>query len=170
MENVWNKATVPHKDWVFVGMEDLGVATHTCDMCSKENIRYVHTLTHDVAGLKFKVGGVCASHMLNISMEQVKEREREFKNGLKRAETARKKAEALKARQEEVRQLFFARFAQNEKGNHTLFVKGHRFTIFASKRTAGTYTLAYNNQFYDGLASVYAGIEKSFELYLPFME
>jgi hypothetical protein len=63
--NYWNRKDVPHKGWANVGCEDLGEATHTCDMCGKEEIRYVHTMYHPEATDYFKVGCVCAENMTN---------------------------------------------------------------------------------------------------------
>lgn len=63
--NYWNKKTVPHKGWMNQGCEDLEEATHVCDMCGKEEIRYVHTMYHPEASDYFKVGCVCAEKMTN---------------------------------------------------------------------------------------------------------
>lgn len=63
--NYWNKKEIPHKGWSNIGCEDLGEATHICDMCGKEEIRYVHTMYHPEAEDYFKVGCVCAEKMTN---------------------------------------------------------------------------------------------------------
>jgi hypothetical protein len=46
----WNKLNIPHKDWEYIGMEDLSedvypgdpIPYEQCEMCGKEKIRYVH--------------------------------------------------------------------------------------------------------------------------------
>lgn len=63
--NYWNRKEIPHKGWTNIGYEDLEEATHVCDMCGKEEIRYVHTMYHPEAEDYFKVGCVCAEKMTN---------------------------------------------------------------------------------------------------------
>lgn len=63
--NYWNKKNFPHKGWMNQGCEDLEEATHVCDMCGKEEIRYVHTMYHPEVENYFKVGCVCAEKMTN---------------------------------------------------------------------------------------------------------
>lgn len=60
----WDKKDVPHKGWMHIGVDDLGEATHTCEMCNKEEIRYVHTMYHPEAPDYFRVGCVCAENLL----------------------------------------------------------------------------------------------------------
>jgi hypothetical protein len=78
--NYWNKKTVPHKGWMNQGCEDLEEATHVCDMCGKEEIRYVHTMYHPEATDYFKVGCVCAEKMTN----DYKTPKEQLKNMMKR--------------------------------------------------------------------------------------
>ena len=63
MSYLWNKKSIPHKGWMNVGYEILDEATHICDMCGKEEIRYVHTMYHPEAPEYFKVGKVCAENL-----------------------------------------------------------------------------------------------------------
>lgn len=65
MTNYWNKQDIPHKGWYNQGCEDLEQAIHVCDMCGKEEIRYVHTMYHPHVDDYFKVGEVCAGKMTN---------------------------------------------------------------------------------------------------------
>ena len=65
MTNYWNKKTIPHKGWINQGHEDLEEATHVCDMCGKEEIRYVHEMYHPEVDRYFRVGQICASKMTN---------------------------------------------------------------------------------------------------------
>jgi len=74
--NYWNRKDVPHKGWINQGSEDLEEATHICDMCGKEEIRYVHTMYHSEMAEYFKVGCVCAEKMTNdytTAKEQLKQ-------------------------------------------------------------------------------------------------
>lgn len=73
--NYWNRKDVPHKGWLNQGSEDLEEAVHVCDMCGKEEIRYVHTMYHSEMLDYFKVGCVCAENMTNdykTPKEQIK--------------------------------------------------------------------------------------------------
>lgn len=63
--NYWNRKDVPHKGWMNVGSDDLESAEHVCDMCGKEEIRYVHTMYHPEVEDYFRVGCVCAEKMTN---------------------------------------------------------------------------------------------------------
>ncbi len=73
--NYWNRKDVPHKGWLNMGSEDLEEAAHVCDMCGKEEIRYVHTMYHSEMEDYFNVGCVCAEKMTNdykTPKEQIK--------------------------------------------------------------------------------------------------
>jgi hypothetical protein len=63
--NHWKKKDVPHKGWINEGYEDLEEPTHVCDMCGRDEIRYVHTMYHPNMPKRFRVGQVCAEHMTN---------------------------------------------------------------------------------------------------------
>ena len=63
--NYWNQTGIPHKGWQNMGFEDLLEPTHKCDMCGREEIRYVHTMRHMDVDRNFMVGQVCAEHMTN---------------------------------------------------------------------------------------------------------
>ena len=61
--NRWDIAGVPHKGWACEGVNDLEDAVHTCEMCGKESIRFVHVMQHaDYAG-RLQVGCICAEKM-----------------------------------------------------------------------------------------------------------
>tara|TARA_R110000868_G_scaffold73509_6_gene213123 strand:- start:2145 stop:2597 length:453 start_codon:yes stop_codon:yes gene_type:complete len=72
----WDRKDVPHKGWMNIGCEDLESATHICDMCGKEEIRYVHTMYHSEMEDYYKVGCVCAEKMTddyNTAKHQLKQ-------------------------------------------------------------------------------------------------
>ena len=87
----WTEKGVPHKDWICLEVYDLEEASHTCEMCSKEEIRYVHVMQHKDTGATKEVGCVCAAAMALESVGEAKEREQTYKNMFKRRETFMKR-------------------------------------------------------------------------------
>jgi len=63
MSHRWSLPGVPHKGWDCVHVADLEEAVGTCEMCGKEEIRYVHTMRHPEYPDDLDVGCVCASNM-----------------------------------------------------------------------------------------------------------
>ena len=67
----WYRTDVPHKGWTLVRVEDVMEGMdgcdeslyETCEMCGKEEIRYVHVLTHPEYEGQIRVGCVCAEKM-----------------------------------------------------------------------------------------------------------
>jgi hypothetical protein len=59
---LWNKPGIPHTGWTEMRVTDLDQAVHTCEMCGKEEIRYVHRVQHP-QGIELDVGQVCAVKM-----------------------------------------------------------------------------------------------------------
>jgi hypothetical protein len=68
---IWNQKGLPHKGWTCNGVEELEHANFTCEMCGKENIRFVHNLEHP-EGYRVSVGCECAGH-LTEQYEQMRE-------------------------------------------------------------------------------------------------
>lgn len=59
----WCRAGVPRSGWTCVSTMDLGENPSTCEMCEREEIRYVHFMTHaDYVG-QLACGAICAGHM-----------------------------------------------------------------------------------------------------------
>lgn len=62
----WSVAGIPHKDWRCVGefdaKEEFGDLV-TCEMCEKQEIRFVHVMEHAQHDQTLNCGCVCASHM-----------------------------------------------------------------------------------------------------------
>jgi hypothetical protein len=76
----WKQAGVPHKGWTCVGIKDLGVPCHRCEMCEVMDVRYVHTMEHpDYETLD--VGCICAGHM-EQDLVGARKRETDFKRSL----------------------------------------------------------------------------------------
>jgi len=63
--NYWNKEGFFHKGYLHQGVEELDEAIHKCDMCGKEDIRFVHTMYHPELPDFLRVGCVCAEKMTN---------------------------------------------------------------------------------------------------------
>lgn len=59
----WDQPGVPHRGWIWIQVTDLEEATHTCEMCGKERIRYVHTCEHPDYPGWMDVGCVCVETM-----------------------------------------------------------------------------------------------------------
>ena len=64
MTNLWNNPNIPHKGWVEDTVIDMDEAVHTCEMCGKEEIRFIHVMNHP-GHSKLQVGCVCAEKMAN---------------------------------------------------------------------------------------------------------
>jgi len=64
MTNLWNNPDIPHKGWTEDTVIDMDEAVHTCEMCGKEEIRFIHVMAHP-AHPKLQVGCVCAEKMAN---------------------------------------------------------------------------------------------------------
>lgn len=79
MSGLWAVAGVPHAGWTCIGVQDLGEPLAVCDMCGKEEIRYVHRMEHEDYPRTLAVGCVCAGHM-ERDMTAPRARERRMKN------------------------------------------------------------------------------------------
>lgn len=65
----------PHRGWNYNGMHDYGIANHTCEYCNKQEVRYVHTVSHPNWPSMLEVGCVCCEKM--IGTEEAREWESE---------------------------------------------------------------------------------------------
>lgn len=59
----WSDPEVPHIGWTCVGFEDLGGLHETCGMCEKQEIRYVHHMSHPNYPDTIGAGCECAASM-----------------------------------------------------------------------------------------------------------
>ena len=62
MNNYWNQKGLPHRGWQCTEVEELDEATFKCEMCGRESIRFVHSMTHP-EGHSIGVGCVCAGKL-----------------------------------------------------------------------------------------------------------
>lgn len=63
MHGKWSRMGVPHNGWFCNGIEDLGRADATCEMCETQEIRYVHHMKHPDYRERLAVGCYCAERM-----------------------------------------------------------------------------------------------------------
>jgi hypothetical protein len=61
-EYAWDNPDIPHKGWTEECVTDLETPQHTCEMCGKTDIRYVHTMSHPEYH-DLDVGCECAINM-----------------------------------------------------------------------------------------------------------
>lgn len=80
-----SEMALPDSGWSLVAVDDLGRATHECDYCHTEHVRYVHRLTHP-AHAAIRVGCVCAGK-LTADPLAAQARENEARNRSKRLQT-----------------------------------------------------------------------------------
>lgn len=60
----WSDTNVPKRGWQWFGVDDLGEGeTMECEMCETAEIRYAHSMTHELYGGVLAVGVICAAHM-----------------------------------------------------------------------------------------------------------
>ncbi|MCC6649508.1 MAG: hypothetical protein IT374_28560 [Polyangiaceae bacterium] len=111
MTGLWDQPGVPHKGWRCVGMEDLEEPTGRCEMCGREEIRYVHFMDHDDHPTALEVGCVCAEKMED-DLVGPRRRERGLLNQARRR-----------------RNWVTRQWRTSAKGNLTLNTDGRRFVV-----------------------------------------
>jgi hypothetical protein len=65
MVGKWSNPWVPNVGWVFMYSEDFGEPCVICEMCEKQEIRYVHYMGHPHYHKLLGCGCVCAGKMIN---------------------------------------------------------------------------------------------------------
>jgi hypothetical protein len=75
----WSSLEVPRQGWICISTEDLGEPQLICEMCEKEEIRYVHHMEHPKNPEVLKVGCICAGYMEESTIA-AKQREVYLKN------------------------------------------------------------------------------------------
>lgn len=120
MSNYWSTAGIPHKGWEYETVIDLkeeGEDYETCMMCGKEEIRYVHIVSHDEVAETYRVGCVCAEKMTSDYVNP-KEKQRKLENRAKRKENWK-----------------YKEWKQSQKGNQYFKFEGHLLLIYTDKRS-----------------------------------
>src|SRR5271155_341896 len=102
----------PHKGWTCSGIEDLGEAAATCEMCETQEIRYVHHMEHPDYSGSLACGCVCAGRM-EENYEGARRRE-----GVFRSATGRR------------RKWLSRKWQMSVKGNPYLNADGYNVVVF----------------------------------------
>lgn len=118
MSGLWDHPGVPKRGWNCKGMSDLGPEKEgdqiECEMCEARTIRYAHRMEHPEYPGALEVGSHCAAKM-EADPYAAREREREFRNRLKR-----------------LARWMALEWHVNAKGNFVLRDRGLTFTIIAT--------------------------------------
>jgi hypothetical protein len=75
---LWSEPGVPHIGWVCETIYDNEYPTHVCQMCLKQQVRYVHVMSHVDHPVDLYVGCVCSGRM-SEDYRAAKEREANLK-------------------------------------------------------------------------------------------
>lgn len=111
----WDIKGIPHKGWYNTSVYDSKLEYddhHTCDMCKKESIRYVHVMEHDEFEGEMHVGCQCAEKMSD-TYKDGKANEKKLRNRSSRLDTFLSKT-----------------WNTNRNGNKVIKLKGTNITIF----------------------------------------
>lgn len=115
--NRWDEEGVPQRGWECVNVYDLkesGQDYATCEMCGKEEIRYVHVMRHP-GHPDLEVGCVCAGHM-----------EQDYQAALTRERAVRNRSARRK-------NWLSRRWRLSAKGNPYLNVSGRNVGVFPAQ-------------------------------------
>lgn len=123
MTNHWEKLTYPHIGWNLINVIDvLDGKKNTnqsqygnCNMCGREQIRYVHIIKHVLIDNELRVGCICAGKMTD-----------DFHN-------PRIKENALKKKSSRRKNWGKKNWKVSLKGNLYLKISNHCITIFTDK-------------------------------------
>lgn len=119
MTNYWKEYTFPHTGWRLRKVIDVldGTREHyeNCNMCGKEEIRYVHIVNHSLIDHELRVGCVCAEKMTNDN-QNPRQKENIIKNKSKRRKNWSKK-----------------NWKSSKNGNLYLQINNHWIVIFPDK-------------------------------------
>jgi len=119
MAGLWGNKGVPTKGWINVDMEDLGAPEGQCEMCGREEIRYVHVMEHPNYPDAVSAGCICAEHMASDYSAGGKPSEaKQRENALKNAASRRRRWPELKS------------WKASKKGNPHVSRGGFHITVF----------------------------------------
>ena len=137
MTELWDKNEIPHKGWRCIEVYDIreeGVAAEdaeyaTCEMCGKEQVRFVHIVEHGDFPQRLSVGCICA---MKLSGDYVNPRNQEAKL---RNKALRKKKWLTR------------KWRISAKGNEYLNVEGHNLVVLPSRYQQGLWKYKINDRF-----------------------
>ncbi len=128
----WDQKDIPHKGWSCVGMEDREMPDAHCEMCGKEDVRYVHFMQHPNYRETLEVGCVCAEKMEDeCGREKSRARRREAK--LKNSADRRKRWPKLSGWKPSAKGNMY--ITKNNR-RVVIFKHGLRFKFFIEDRRA----------------------------------
>ncbi len=137
MANLWDNSNVPHnRGWTCIAVYDVREdgcsaeeATYeTCEMCGKEQIRYVHIMQHEEHS-DLNVGYICACKMSNDYVGP-KQRERRLRNKAARRVTWLNK-----------------QWRTSKEGNPYLTIEGFNVGVFANRWKLGRWSYRIGGTF-----------------------
>jgi hypothetical protein len=126
--NRWKDPSYPKDGWACVDVMDLGEATHECEMCGGERVRYVHVMHHPEAGT-CEAGCVCAGRMTG-DLEAANAREQSLKNKAGRRS-----------------RWLTRKWKVSGKGNEFLSLDGFNMTVFPNKWKPGKWSWSFDGKF-----------------------
>lgn len=124
----WNDDVTPKRGWSCTSAEDLGSgSTQECEMCEREQVRYVHHMSHGETDIiHLAVGCICAGHM-----EGREEGEAYIADAIRRAHDRTRNLTNRAARRANFPNL--TAWKVSRKGNTTLNKDGTWITIIKSR-------------------------------------
>jgi hypothetical protein len=122
--SLWNQPGIPHKGWQCLDVVDVrdgemiaidDAPYESCEMCGKEQVRFVHVMTHPHYVGPLRVGGVCAGKMED-------------------AYAASRREKAARSRSARRSRWLSRRWRTSTKGNPFLNVDGRNLVVFRRGR------------------------------------
>jgi hypothetical protein len=109
----WSQAGVPHRGWSCIDTEDLGSPDLVCEMCERQDVRYVHYMQHPDYPSVLQCGCICAGHM-----------EENLTGAQRRDETMRSASRRRRAWPDR------KSWKLSQKGNFYIKAEGYQVTVF----------------------------------------
>jgi hypothetical protein len=137
MTGLWDQPGIPHRGWRCVDVYDIredgqnaeDTEYATCEMCGKEQVRFVHIIEHDNVPERLNVGCICA---MKLSGDYVNPERHE----------SRLRRKALRKKNWLTR-----KWRTSAKGNEFLNVDGFNLVIIPSHYHAGMWKYKINDRF-----------------------
>lgn len=108
----WSEASIPHKGWVCVDVEDSMDLSSTCEMCESQRIRFIHYMEHEDYPHTLAVGCICAGYMEEDLI------------------AARKRDDFMKSRMAKKKRWLSRKWKISRKGNEYVKTDGYIISIF----------------------------------------
>lgn len=132
LPGLWSSAGVPKKGWRCTDVEDHEEPEATCEMCGRDDLRYVHIMVHADFDRDVEAGCVCASKM-----------EEDYR-AAKSRESSLKKWEKRRAR------WMATQWRTSAKGNRFLKARGTLYVAVPSRYRTGQWIASIGGKFLPG--------------------